>query len=59
MIRFDGARVILARELVGHVQVRGELAKAVEAGGPALLDHLEALLTSAPAAGSALIVELR
>jgi hypothetical protein len=37
----------------------GDLAPAVEAGGPALLDHLEAVLSAGTAAGSALIVELR
>jgi hypothetical protein len=36
-----------------------ELARAAEGGGPALLDHLEALLTSRPVAASALVVELR
>jgi hypothetical protein len=37
----------------------GELARAAEGGGPALLDHLEARLAAREAAGSVLIVELR
>jgi hypothetical protein len=37
----------------------GELARAAEGGGPALLDHLEARLAARSDAGSALVVELR
>ncbi|MFN8094162.1 MAG: hypothetical protein U0599_18445 [Vicinamibacteria bacterium] len=38
---------------------RVQLAQAAEAGGPALVDHLESILSNAGGAGAALVVELR
>jgi len=50
----DGSELLSADDLK-----RGELAKAAEGGGPALLDHLEARLRARDGKGSVLIVELR
>lgn len=47
-----------AREAVAN-GARAQFAHAAEAGGPALLDHLESILSGATGAGAALVIELR
>jgi hypothetical protein len=58
----SGDVVVIAAGHIGAAAERapgGELWRAAEGGGPAVLDYLEARLATEPEAGIALIVELR